>query len=602
LVYKRRQLGLIFKAIFGADKLDWFEAAFPFSILFRLIEMNTLIASLLASSVIAQNALPIAWGAATSAYQIEGGFDKDGKDPSIWDAWFADPVRNGKGPNGNIAADHYTQYKDDLKFLGEMGATAYRFSISWPRVIKDCNGEVNEAGMQFYSDMIDEIIKNGALPVMTLYHWDVPQSCHDKYKSWLDPQIVKDFTYYSEKVLDRFQDRLEYVLTLNEPAAQCGWGYGRMGSSSDDAVVPIVFPDVWNADNPDYSDINNQLKWPPGITFNDRKEADRSKRLCLHHKNLAHASVVKMARKKYGADKFKFGMPLIIAYGMPFDARNQSDIDATERFHLAQVDQNWGPMTSADGDYPAMLKENPYWGPLLPTFTEEEKSTMLNSLDFVAFNYYSASYVKNVVPSKDKTWGVDYIVEGVEAGNVNSEGTIIPQIAETSWQYTYPEGLAPLSKWLHDTYKMDIWITECGTSVKGEKDKSLVEIVNDVDRVNFFTGITESLTKAVNDGIPIKAFLGWSLLDNFEWMTYNQRFGLVSIERGDDQSTNNSLKRSVKDSFRFLQNFFKDSKSPFVLPKPSDGKTLTITKKTGSASSMNITNWLYLCIGLIRLI
>jgi 6-phospho-beta-glucosidase len=126
--------------------------------------------TVLVAAVVGQEKLNIAWGAGTSAYQIEGGHDADGKGPSIWDTWFADPIR-ADGPNGNIAADHYNHMKEDIKYLGDMGATAYRFSVSWPRIIPDCTGKVNEAGIKFYSDMINEIIKNGALPVLTLSHW-----------------------------------------------------------------------------------------------------------------------------------------------------------------------------------------------------------------------------------------------------------------------------------------------------------------------------------------------------------------------------------------------------------------------------------------------
>ena len=142
-------------------------------------------------------AMPIAWGFGTSALQIEGAWNESGKGESIWDKWYNDPKRQGSD-NHFLATDHYHRYKEDIGYLGQLKATAYRFSISWPRIIPNCDGVVNEAGIMFYSDLIDEIIRNGALPVATLFHWDTPQACHDKYQSWLDKKIVDDFTNYAD--------------------------------------------------------------------------------------------------------------------------------------------------------------------------------------------------------------------------------------------------------------------------------------------------------------------------------------------------------------------------------------------------------------------
>jgi beta-glucosidase len=484
--------------------------------------------------------LPVAWGVATSAYQIEGAHDVDGKGPSIWDKFFEDPIR-ASSANGYIAADHYHRMKEDIKYLGDLGAKVYRFSVSWPRIIPDCTGKVNEKGIQFYRDMIDEITKNGALPVLTLFHWDTPQACHDKYGSWLSRRIIEDFTKFSEIVLDRLGDKLEYVLTLNEPGAECGFGYGR----TTETVQP-------------YDPANGRsILWPPGELSATQLEADTKKAMCMHLMTLAHASVAKMSKKKYG-DKFKFGMPLIVSYGIPYDDKS-STLEAADRFHEFQTGWHWTPFVT--GDYPDVLKKNAYWGPILIPFTAEEQEMLMGSMDFAALNYYSGKYVRDGKASTVELQNFDLL-------DNDSNNNWLNYTAETAWQAYYPGGLRGLSNWVHSKYKMDVWITECGTSVKGEKDLTLDQIVNDTYRSGFYKGVLSSLEDAVKiDNTPIKAFMAWSLLDNFEWLTYDQRFGLISVERGDDQSVNNSLKRTVKNSALMLRDYFADNaESPFMIP------------------------------------
>jgi 6-phospho-beta-glucosidase len=219
--------------------------------------------------------LPIAWGFGTSAYQIEGAWNVDGKGPSIWDTWYGDASRQGR-PNAFEAANHYNRMREDIKILADLGATAYRFSVSWPRILPDCSGTVNERGVQFYSEMIDELLKYKINPVLTLYHWDVPQACHDQYGSWSNERIVADFTNYADIIFDRLGDKVQHILTINEPSAQCGFGY-------------------------------EQAFWPPGTNA-----GKRARYVCQHWANLAHGSVVQLARRKYSNRNFKFGLPCML--------------------------------------------------------------------------------------------------------------------------------------------------------------------------------------------------------------------------------------------------------------------------------------------------
>lgn len=198
----------------------------------------------------------------------------------------------------------------DIAYLGKLGATAYRFSVSWSRILPQCSGAVNPLGIAFYNNMINEIIANGAIPILTMYHWDTPQACHDQYNSWTSEKIVADFTNYGDVLFKNFGDRVKYFLTLNEPSAECGFGYG-------------------------------QKFWPPGMNGGDALRYQ-----CVHWTNLAHGSVVQLARKKYAALNLKFGMPIIIAYGEPLNNTDPNDIAAANRMMDIQVQWNWGPLTT----------------------------------------------------------------------------------------------------------------------------------------------------------------------------------------------------------------------------------------------------------------
>jgi beta-glucosidase len=339
---------------------------------------------LLTAAIVSQapQPLPIAWGTATSAYQIEGGWNQDGKGPSVWDTYFNDPSRAGD-PNAFVANDHYNRMVEDIAYLGQLNAKIYRFSLNWARILPNCTGEPNPAGIAFYNNMINEIIKNGAIPLLTLFHWETPQACHDQYGSWTNSNIVDDFEYFADIVFQNFGDRLEYILTINEPTAFCGWGYRG-----------------------DF--------WPPGANL-----GEEALYICNHNVNLCHGRVAKMAAAKYPQYGLKFGMPLIVSYGVPL-TDSAADLKASDDHNAAQTDMHFSPMLT--GDYSDAIKTVVTMysnGPLLPAFTDAEKEMMRGTIDFVALNYYSANYVS-----------------ASQSGGFPSLGPV----SGTPWQTVYPRG------------------------------------------------------------------------------------------------------------------------------------------------------------------
>jgi beta-glucosidase len=256
---------------------------------------------------------------------------------------------------------------------------------------------------------------------------------------------------------------------------------------------------------------------------------------------------------------------VIVSLGIPL-TNSSEDIQATERFHGFQIDWNWGPLTL--GDYPDYMKADPEWGPFLPTYTDEQKAIMRGTMDFIALNYYSATYVR-----ADPT-GASGISTTLERN-----GQIIGPVSGTSWQNIYPPGIRDITRYMANRYDMEVMITECGTSEPLEQNETLLStITDDSFRTNFFTEITRHLNDAISiDRTNITGFLAWSLIDNFEWNTYDQRFGVVYVDR-----VNGTLDRTLKNSAMFLRDYFSNAQSPFTVPRNTDAEP---APTTGSAAN-----------------
>lgn len=305
------------------------------------------------------------FGASTSAYQYEGAADKDGRTPSIWDT-FVHAEGNFNEGNGDIACDGYHKYKEDVGLMVDTGLEAYRFSISWSRLIPNGRGPVNVKGLQYYNNLINELIKNGIQPHATLHHYDLPQTLEDEYGGWLNREIVKDFTAYADICFREFGDRVLYWTTVNEANVFVLGGY-------DLGFEP---PQRCSAPSPFNCSKGNSSTEPY---------------LAAHNILLAHAAVAKLYKKKHQEKQHGLvGFNLFNYWFVPL-TNTTEDIIAVQRANDFYF--GWFMHPLVYGDYPRSMKENA--GSRLPAFTSSESKQVKGSFDFIGLNFYNTMSVKD---------------------------------------------------------------------------------------------------------------------------------------------------------------------------------------------------------------
>lgn len=419
------------------------------------------------------------WGVATSSYQIEGATKEGGRGVGIWDI-FADT--KGKIWDNNKpdpACDFYHKYKEDIALMKQCGIKAYRFSLSWPRILPEGIGRVNEEGLKFYNNVIDELLKNGIEPYITLYHWDYPQALQEK-GGWLNPECVDWFAEFAGVCSDAFSDRVKYFITFNEP--QCFTGISALhGEHAPGNKLSI-------------SD-----------TF-----------LMVHNVLKAHGKAVIALRKNAHQD-IKVGYAPTC--GMPYPlTETPEDIEAarTALFTCPDDLSNWTwnvPWFSDPvflGKYPedGLKKYKEY----LPTITEEDMKLISQPLDFMGENIYNGFAIRS-----GKNGGFEYVMR---KNGYDLTGNMWPVTPEC-----FRWGL----RFLYERYKMPIFVTENGTCCKDVV--STDGKVHDTDRIDFLNSYIKAMLQAMDDGAQILGYFVWTLTDNFEWnLGYRDRFGLVYVD------------------------------------------------------------------------
>jgi len=414
------------------------------------------------------------WGTATSAYQIEGAVNEDGRGRSIWDVFSHTPGKIADGTNGDRANEHYHRYKEDVRLIRELGVKAYRFSIAWPRVFPDGSGAPNPKGLDFYNRLLDELLANGIEPYVTLYHWDLPQALQDRVGGWQSSDTSKAFADYAGHVAERLTDRAKTIFTLNEAGRFLNFGYG------------------WAIDAPG-------LKLPTAALNQAR-----------HHVVLGHGLAVQAIRAR-GRAGTRVGPAENISACVPA-INTPENIRATE---IATRELNAG--------FLGVILEGKYTDGFLayaradaPKFTQEELKIISTPNDFIGLNIYAPQFY---ITASDRAPGFNVLPFPGSFPHMNSEWLRIgPEVI-----YWAPKIAAKI--WNIQT----IYITENGTS---SDDKLAADgQVYDLDRIMFLRNYLTQLQRATAEGVPVRGYFLWSLMDNFEWIFgYEKRFGLYRVD------------------------------------------------------------------------
>jgi beta-glucosidase len=424
------------------------------------------------------------WGAATSAYQIEGSPLADGAGPSIWQRFTHSPGLVLNNENGDVACDHYRRYKEDVGLMRELGLSAYRFSVSWSRVLPEGKGRVNEKGLDFYRRLVDALLENGIRPNVTLYHWDLPAALDDR-GGWLNPDISKWFADYAQVLFQALDDKVEMWATLNEPWVVTDGGYLH------GALAP---------------GHKNLYEAP----------------LASHNLLLSHAVAVEAYRAE---GKHRIGLVVNIEPKYPASDRPE-DLAATKRADAYMNRQYLDPVFH--GSYPEEMRE--IFGEAWPDFPQGDLDRIRQPIDFLGINYYTRSVTKN-----------DPSALPVRAGRV-----LQPRHAytETSWE-VYPQGLTDTLVWAKERYgDIPLYVTENGSAFY-DPPVALADPHPDPFRVAYLREHLKAIHHAIEQGVDLRGYYAWSLLDNFEWsLGYSKRFGIIHVDL-------ETQKRTMKESARF---------------------------------------------------
>jgi len=446
------------------------------------------------------------WGSATAAYQIEGAADEGGRGPSIWDTFSHTPGRTRNGETGDVAADHYHRWREDLALMKDLGLQAYRLSISWPRVQPGGSGDLNPEGVAFYRDLLDALAEAGIDAVVTLYHWDLPQELQDA-GGWVNRQTAYAFAEYARHMARELGDRVKVWTTLNEPWCSAYLGYA--------------------------SGVH-----APGHT--DPAEALTA----AHHLNLAHGLAATAIREELG-DQAQISITLNLHVTRPGDPERAADLEAAHRVDLIGNHIFLGPLL--DGTYPTELRQLTRHLTDWSFVHEGDLNLIRQRLDVLGVNYYSTNYVRQLSPGEQPS--------GDSGGH--GAGAASPWVALDDVEFLPPEGKQTAMGWniepdglyelltaLAGAYDgLPLMVTENGAAF--EDIVSDDGAVHDPDRIDYIARHLDAVARAIEDGADVRGYFVWSLMDNFEWARgYSKRFGIVRIDY-------DTLERIPKDSSRW---------------------------------------------------
>jgi beta-glucosidase len=474
------------------------------------------------------------FGTGSSAYQIEGAFDEDGRKPSIWDT-FTHAGYSSDGSNADVTADQYHKYKEDVKLLSKMGVDAYRFSIAWPRLIPDGRGAVNPKGLEYYNNLIDELLSHGIQPHVTIYHFDFPQALQDEYSGMLSRKFIDDYTAYADVCFKNFGDRVKYWSTVNEPNIEPIGGY-------DQGILPP-----------------RRCSFPFGTLSCDDGNSTTEPYIVAHHLLLAHASAATLYKEKYQATQGgKIGLTLL---GWWYEPATQTPEDVAAAARMNDFHIGWYMHPLVHGDYPPVMRKNV--GSRLPSFTTEELKRVRGSFDYVGFNHYIAVYVKADLSKLDQNLR-DYMGDAAVTYDMpflNSKNKLLFGL-KTDFMTSTPWALKKMLEHLQVKYKNPVvMIHENGAA--SIRDPS-GEINNDDDfRSQYIQDYIEAALESSRNGSNVQGYFVWSFLDVFEYLFgYQMGFGLYGVDFNSEERT-----RYERNSAKWYASFLRGGElRPVALP------------------------------------
>jgi len=464
------------------------------------------------------------FGMATAAYQVEGAWNVSGRGLSIWDVFSHTPGKTAGGATGDVADDFYHRYEEDVALMAKYKITHFRLSLSWSRILPQGTGAVNKAGVDFYNRLIDTLLAHNIQPVVTLYHWDMPQALEYRYRSWLSPQAADAFVNYADVCFGAFGDRVKTWFTFNEPLTFANLGYAT-GVNAPGRCSNRAICTAGNSTTEPY--------------------------IVGHTVLVAHGRAVQLYRTKYQqAQGGKIGIVLNSDWSEPY-TQSPADVAAAQRsldFMLG-----WWADPIWFGDYPLSMKQR--LGDLLPVLTPEQKSVIKGSYDFFALNHYTSRYVSEGPTTPENP-------QGILIHDTDVNGNPIGPVAASHWLLVVPWGFQKLLKYVYQRYETPILITENGCDAPGENEMPLTQALHDKFRVDYYRDYLANMVEAMRSGTKIDGYFAWSFMDNFEWSDgYAMRFGVTYVDY------KNGLARYPKDSAHLLTNFFTSWNGPESLPK-----------------------------------